>query len=316
MIQKNVLVLSVILFAGAIYCQNSSQMTTALADSLFFKNQFVKAIPIYQKSIADGLQNAIIYNRLGYSLLQGSTKSSEAIKHFYSALSFNPNPNIQRVILIGLAKAYCTQNKIDSAVHYLNVAIPMGYLNLQDLESSVEFKNLRSNHLFEQIKQKIYLAAFPCMSQAEARWFDFWVGEWDAFVTGTTNKAGESKIEKISGECAILENWSNANNPFSGKSINFFNSNTKKWEQHWVGSQGGYQKFENGEYTDGAMRFTFNRMNADSTISIGKLTFFNHFSHEVRQLSESSNDDGQTWSIDYDFTYLRKKHPIQRKSNQ
>jgi hypothetical protein len=38
-----------------------------------------------------------------------------------------------------------------------------------------------------------------------------------------------------------------------------------------------------------------------------RLTFFNLGADRVRQFSERSTDGGKTWTIGYDFTYIRKK---------
>ena len=46
----------------------------------------------------------------------------------------------------------------------------------------------------------------PCGS-AEHRQFDFWVGEWDVFATGTSKQVATSRIEKLHGGCTIRENW-------------------------------------------------------------------------------------------------------------
>jgi len=38
-----------------------------------------------------------------------------------------------------------------------------------------------------------------------------------------------------------------------------------------------------------------------------RLTFFNLDPNTVRQLAEQSNDEGKTWTVTYDFKYVRKK---------
>src|SRR5258708_35338648 len=80
---------------------------------------------------------------------------------------------------------------------------------------------------------------FPCMKDAHAREFDFWIGEWDVFAMGTTKLVGKSKIESASGGCMILENWT-AIGPqlHNGKSMNYVDPVTNKWIQVWVGSSG------------------------------------------------------------------------------
>jgi hypothetical protein len=40
---------------------------------------------------------------------------------------------------------------------------------------------------------------------------------------------------------------------------------------------------------------------------LNKLTFFKLDENTVRQLAESSADEGKTWTVNYDFKYVRKK---------
>jgi hypothetical protein len=151
---------------------------------------------------------------------------------------------------------------------------------------------------------------YPCMGDAKAREFDFWIGEWDAFVTGTENLAGYSKIERASGGCMILENWtSKSEKPFEGKSINFVDPVTKKWKQVWVGSgqSPNATEFLNGEYREGAMRFEFASTNAQQQPILVQFHFYNQGPNQVRQLHQTSADGGKTWVVSYDFTYKRKQ---------
>ena len=285
----------------------SGVLTPALADSFYFSGNWEQAIPLFEKSIVNGQKNGLIFYRLGYSYGQ-TGKKEKALSSFYKSIAHKPNPNLEKVVLAAISRVYSEKNQPDSAISVFKRAVKMGYSDIVEIENDSAFNTLRKHPEFEKLHEQILNAAYPCKSQKEARWFDFWVGEWEVFVTGTKNQAGKSKIEKIAGDCAILENWTNLRSSFNGKSINFYNEQTQKWEQHWVGSSGEYQKFENGEYTGDAMRFTFVRLNPDHTTSIGKFTFFNQGPNQVRQLSESSNDQGKNWSADYDFTYIRKNY--------
>lgn len=145
-----------------------------------------------------------------------------------------------------------------------------------------------------------------CMETTQAREFDFWIGEWDAFVTGTEKLAGHSKIEMASGGCMILESWTSVGQPFSGKSINFVDPVTKKWKQVWVGSGGiNVSEFLNGEYREGAMRFEFQHELTDGSTQWVRFHFYNVGNNEVRQLHQTSAN-GADWTTTYDFTYKRK----------
>jgi hypothetical protein len=146
-----------------------------------------------------------------------------------------------------------------------------------------------------------------CMSIPQAREFDFWIGDWDAYVTGTTTLAGYSRIEMASGGCMILENWTSVGQPFSGKSINFVDPATHKWKQVWVGSNGlNVSEFLNGVYTDGAMRFEFEEKQPDGKGRQVKFHFYNVSDSEVRQVHQTSVD-GNEWVTTYDFTYKRAR---------
>ena len=188
----------------------------------------------------------------------------------------------------------------------MDSAFNAGYANLQEMDSLKDFNNIRNDPAFILLRQKVYAVAFPCMSDAHAREFDFWVGEWNVYVAATGQYAGHSLVQIISGGCALLENW---DSPAStGKSINFIDPNTNKWKQSWAGSYtGGVQEFVNGEYRDSAMHFDFKTTDAQGNKITGRFIFYNQGPDQVRQFNEISNDTGKTWTTSYDFIYVRKK---------
>lgn len=68
--------------------------------------------------------------------------------------------------------------------------------------------------------------------------FDFWIGSW--VVTKPDGSfAGTNVIEKIQDNCILRENWTSAVGKFTGTSSNFYNIQTKQWEQIWIDNQGG-----------------------------------------------------------------------------
>jgi hypothetical protein len=153
---------------------------------------------------------------------------------------------------------------------------------------------------------------WPCMDNAQARQFDFWVGEWDVYAAGAEGIVGKSKIEIASGGCMILENWTAIGGPPNeGKSMNYINSTTGRWEQFWIGSGGlnknNPQKFVDGEFRDNAMRFVFEQFGKSGNKQIGRFIFFNEGPDQVRQFNEVSDDNGKTWTTAYNLTYKRKK---------
>lgn len=158
-----------------------------------------------------------------------------------------------------------------------------------------------------QVKAQTAPAPSPCRNNPQNRQFDYWVGEWDVYATGTTTLVGHSLVQDVSGGCAILENWTATNGQGDGKSLNYIDAASHKWKQTWVGSGGKVQDFVNGEYKDGAMRFSTEVVNPKGQKLQAHFIFYNQGADKVRQYYETSADEGKTWTVAYDFTYIRKK---------
>jgi tetratricopeptide (TPR) repeat protein len=283
--------------------QGKNTITIAKADSLLLAGDSKSAREMYSKVVSDTTRNAGAWSRYGLANLN-SKNYNEAIPLFEKALSRKPPVPIRMNTFAGLARANAAIKNNVKALVFLDSAAKLGYVNLLLIDTHDDFKPIREEPKFKGIRQRISLNLYPCMNNAKAREFDFWIGDWDVYVTGTKNLAGHNKIELSSGGCALLENWNS--NASSGKSLNFIDPATGKWRQTWIGSYpNGMQDFTEGEYKDGAMRFVF-----DGTLNgqkfIGRFIFFNEKPGQVRQFNETSTDGGKTWVTTYDFTYFRK----------
>jgi len=139
----------------------------------------------------------------------------------------------------------------------------------------------------------------PACQSAEYRQFDFWIGEWEVFLPGG-KKAGDSRIESIAAGCALLENWSGIGG-FSGKSLNSYDSDDKRWHQSWVDSSGSRLELA-GSYADKRMVLS----SAPGT-TVQRIAWSINDDGSVRQLWESSVDGGKTWAVQFDGKYVRRK---------
>ena len=150
----------------------------------------------------------------------------------------------------------------------------------------------------------------PC-SNPLYRQFDFWIGEWEAYDTKGA-KAGDSKITLILDSCVILEEWTSAGMQqglrYAGKSFNTWNAVTKQWQQTWVDNAGGSNEYMEGVFANKQIIYTSTpfKFSKDS-VAQRKMTFTNLSPIKLRQLGEISKDNGNTWSIEYDLEYRRKK---------
>lgn len=146
----------------------------------------------------------------------------------------------------------------------------------------------------------------PACQSAEYRQFDFWVGTWDVYLPDG-QQAGENRIEPISAGCALLENWSGRGG-FTGKSLNIYDRDDKRWHQTWVDSSGGLLMIA-GSLVAKRMVLTSDTANAGAA-SGGvqqRISWTPNDDGSVRQFWESSADAGKTWTVQFDGKYVRRK---------
>lgn len=143
----------------------------------------------------------------------------------------------------------------------------------------------------------------PACSAPEHRQFDFWVGSWDVFPTGKTERAATSLVEKLYSGCTIRENWSPVNGG-GGGSLNMYDPADGRWHQTWHGSSNERVEFAGG-LVEGAMVLTGYWANAQGPGKHGlvRMTFSKSGDGAVRQLGEISTDHGVSWGSFFDLTY-------------
>lgn len=138
--------------------------------------------------------------------------------------------------------------------------------------------------------------------QPEARQFDFWVGEWT--VTSNGKPAGDNRISNLHGGCTLFEEYTAARGGYEGKSFNYYEPTDGKWHQVWV-DNGGLRLHLAGGLTDGSMILSGSRKAGEQTV-VDRITWTPNDDGTVRQLWESSTDDGGTWTVAFDGLYTRK----------
>jgi hypothetical protein len=142
----------------------------------------------------------------------------------------------------------------------------------------------------------------PACQAAEYRQFDFWVGTWDVFQANG-QKAGENRIEPVGAGCALLESWSGRGG-FTGKSLNIYDRDDKRWHQTWVDSSGGLLMIAGG-LVDRRMVLTSEPAGTPGGVQ-QRISWTPGDDGSVRQLWESSADGGRTWTVQFDGRYVRR----------
>lgn len=298
-----------LLSAAGLHAQSTSQPPLLRkADSLFFHFNYKEALGRYTEYIKTNANPLpVTFARMAFSNhFLGNYQ--QALSLYEQVLKKQIGGPLRAQLYSRMAMTYSMKGNKKAALTALDSAVANGYLNVYELENSKDFKLIRNDEMFRTIYSSAYNIAFPCKSIPGARQFDFWIGEWDVYNNlFPNNRVGTSIIQNVSGECTILENWQSYNNPYSGKSQNWYDTTTKRWTQLWIGSGGGHQYFTDGEYSDGAMRFKFQQPDPGGILQPGNFIFYNLGPDKVRQYNELSTDGGKTFQVVYDFIYIRKK---------
>lgn len=137
--------------------------------------------------------------------------------------------------------------------------------------------------------------------------FDFWVGDWDVYNPKGV-LVGSSQIGKLLGDCVIDEHWRGGGG-VEGRSHNMYDTSHGRWTQFWV-DNGGNTLLLHGGLKDGAMVLVGEQPDPKTgKISTQRITWSALANHTVRQLWESSNDAGKTWTIAFDGRYQQAGTP-------
>jgi hypothetical protein len=133
----------------------------------------------------------------------------------------------------------------------------------------------------------------------EYRQFDFWIGRWSVKQSDGT-VAGTNTITRQHGGCVILESWVGRSGT-TGTSVNIYNAVTKQWHQSWVDSDGSLVAMD-GEFRDGAIRMA-GHMYGPRGRQKTRMTWTPLTATSLRQVWETSSDDGRTWRTVFDGVY-------------
>ncbi|HEV7659742.1 MAG TPA: hypothetical protein VGO55_07840 [Allosphingosinicella sp.] len=139
-------------------------------------------------------------------------------------------------------------------------------------------------------------AAPPACAAAEHRQFDFWVGRWDVYPTGTERLVAHSLIERLYGDCVIRESWMPLRGG-GGSSLNSWRPGERRWRQLWADSANSWAEFSGGLEGEAMVLI------AGEGRTRSRMTYSRQPGGAVRQLVEQTNDGGATWAAQYDFTY-------------
>jgi hypothetical protein len=126
------------------------------------------------------------------------------------------------------------------------------------------------------------------------RAFDFWIGEWEVHDPSGTH-VGRSSITAPFGNGTLAEHW-RGDSGAEGRSLNAWDPDRGCWHQTWMDAAGGVLLLD-GDLRDGAM--VLEGITADAR---HRITWRSEGAG-VRQLWETTKDDGQSWETVFDGRY-------------
>lgn len=140
-------------------------------------------------------------------------------------------------------------------------------------------------------------------SDESSKDFDFWIGEWDVAANGQF--AGTNSIRPILDGCVLQETWTGAGGS-AGSSFNFYNPQTKSWQQFWVWRNGTTLELAGG-YSEGKMVLEGESRDREGNPVLNRITWYNNPNRTVRQHWQISKDDGASWQDAFDGLYTKHK---------
>ena len=148
----------------------------------------------------------------------------------------------------------------------------------------------------------------PGCPGAENHQLDFWIGKWEVYPTGKTNKVADSLIEAVYHGCGIRENWMPLVPGGGGGSLSGYVPAEHAWKQTWLDSAGSHVEFVGG-WDGQKMAITGDWVgptNPPGTHNYTRMMYAPNPDGSVRQWGEAS-PDGKTWAPSFDLTYRKAK---------
>ncbi|MBN2597397.1 hypothetical protein [Labilibaculum sp.] len=137
------------------------------------------------------------------------------------------------------------------------------------------------------------------------RLFDFWLGEWDVFTNDEL--VGHNTISLQQNGNLLQENWVSEKESFTGTSYSFYNEKINKWQQIWIDKNGNNLLLK-GNFENGKMvLLSGTDSNMGEAQSLHRISWIVMPNGDVKQVWESTIDEGKIWSIQFEGVYKKKK---------
>ncbi len=148
--------------------------------------------------------------------------------------------------------------------------------------------------------------ATTCQTRAQNRQFDFMLGTWDVYTgRGTPHGQSQATVSFTTdlGGCLVEEHLDEQPD-YSGWSFNSWSPVTGQWHRTYVDNAGHRIALSGG--VSGSAMVMRGTMASPSGPVLVRVTWDPRSSTEVRQTWEFSRDDGASWPVQRELTYVKR----------
>jgi len=145
-----------------------------------------------------------------------------------------------------------------------------------------------------------------CAMDPLYRQLDFTLGTWDVYANG--KKDARVTMERALGGCAIHERWvSISGKPRSGNGLGLFTYSRleSRWLYLWAADTASATSFLGTEQSKDRVLFVTERPLVGGGVRLRHWTLSREPDGTVRELSVGTEDQGRTWTTEYDLRWRR-----------
>lgn len=235
----------------------------------------------------------------GYALHMAG-KLDEALPYHLQAAAF---PQFKPVALYNAACVHALKGRADRAFEYLRLSADTGQMGLEQVTGDSDLVSLHDDPRWQETLTRFKAAQETNPAQA----LRFWVGEWDCYAPNGT-LAGSNRLDLINNGLFIHEQWTNAQNQ-SGQSFNYYDLERGLWRQVWADPSRTLDMTASPT-TPGRLLFEGVSYTAAGERSLRQMLVQKLDGNRVLQEGRASDDEGQTWSVEYRLVYVKKGQPF------
>jgi tetratricopeptide (TPR) repeat protein len=265
------------------------------AGAAFTASEWAEAFRLYSELTGASPENPAAWLRLGAAALNAERDPGVALAAYEKALELGAP---EGPALYGIARAHAAAGDAEPALATLERLAEQGpALGVAlRLRSEDDFDPLRGTERFADAEKRLT----PCASD-EYRQFDFWLGTWDV-ESPQGQPLGTNTVERNLDGCLLTERWESVTGSL-GLSINYYDRETGTWTQTYRDNAGNVSAWPDlsGGLRAGAMVLE----NRDDPESWTRWTWTPQPDGRVRQMAETSSDQGETWTVVWDSYYVR-----------